>query len=249
MPDTHPGKPVQAELPADLPQEARKRLLELADSLEDLGRKAGAGGGFYCVDEECLRKILERHFPRNFEDRCIASLASLRDTKLVRTLPGTDPSNHDRRVGWSELSAQVTRRMPAPAGMDTGLSANSSEDDLLRAVKHLVPEVPEDFFAPDVLRAHLDRLFQDVPTGDLAKARAFYDPWGCMVNHLGFWGALAAVVIVAVVILALNAALAFTGALFWATFWGAMAAFGLAGAVFSVVIVLVTCLLGFTPPF
>lgn len=238
-------------LPPNLPDREKKNLLELADLMDDLGRSsATARGNDFYVDEKSLRKLLKKTVPREFEERCIATLAALPDSKLLRQTPGQEaPKGELRKVGWKELAAHVAQQVPAARVQDAGLDASPTQEELLRAVKVHIPDLPDDFFEPAVFRAHLDKISRETATEGAIGAERFYDPWGCLVNHLGFWGAVAAVVFVFVVIMALNASLGAVGAAFWTLFWGYMWAYGATGFVFYVIVVIVSCLIGFTPPF
>jgi hypothetical protein len=78
--------------------------------------------------------------------------------------------------------------------------------------------------------------------------------WDCLVSNLGFWGAVGALIFVAAVIASIDAAIVASGGViggeaFWSAYWSALAGFGIAGAVLWVILVIVSCIVGFQPPF
>jgi hypothetical protein len=120
----------------------------------------------------------------------------------------------------------------------------------LDAAQRLVPQLPNDAFDNRPLYDLLVKAFG--PPSASAQHEAFqpalYDPWNCMVGHLGFWGAAAAVTFVALCVACLAWIITSGLPLIWPIIWEALQMFGLPFGVLYVATVIVSCLLGFTPP-
>jgi hypothetical protein len=90
-------------LPAALvTEDARQRFIELADSVDSIGRLDTTTHEPY-VDGADLRRVLAAFLPSDCADRCMETLATMPDTRLIR--PGDEVADRTLDViGWKQLS-------------------------------------------------------------------------------------------------------------------------------------------------
>lgn len=234
------------KLPSQITPQHRDRFAQLADLLDNVGRFDVQSQEMY-IDETGFRQVLRQFLPGS-ENKAITELQSIPGNKLVPT-GGTTSTTTLQVTGWSTLAATIRPERPLPVS-DSTLGPSPSVDDIRLAAQRVVPQLPDNVFDdPKVLRQHLVDAFNPPNVAQEAAQPRFYDPWGCLLNHLGFWGAVAALVFVAACLAALEAVLSAGPLLTWALFWQAFISIAPNYGILYVIIVVVSCLIGFTPPF
>jgi hypothetical protein len=233
------------KLPPQATSQLRNQYAKLCDLLDQVGRRDPKTQEIY-VDEASFRRFLREGLPHS-EDKAIATLQAIPGNKLI-----SSTTTNLEVIDWSTLVATAAQAVqPAPIN-DSMVGPSPSIDDIRKVAQKLVHQLPNDAFENKALYDLLTKAFG--PTTASAQEQAlqaqptFYDPWGCMVNHLGFWGAVAAYTFVAICVACLAWIIASGLPLIWPIIWEALQMFGLPFGVLYVATVIVTCLLGFTPP-
>ncbi len=236
----HPN--VQEDLP-----EVKRRLLKLADLIDDLGR-LDEHSQEVSVDENSLRKLIREASPGS-EDTVVEQLRQLPGSNLTRRGGGL------KKIPWETLTERMAPAAPlaaAPAGASPGPYVPWEE--IREAVQRQFPDLPDDEFEATTLNRRFQAILA-VP-GPAAEGEAEALPgnvWNCMVRHLGFWGACL-VIAVAVAVLAVFAYVAVVlgpvgplnptfWAVFWMLFWD-LAIPGIAiGVIYATVGIIIACVL------
>jgi hypothetical protein len=240
---------------------SQQRFRKLADELDSIGRIEDSTGEVY-IHKERFRELLREFVPSEFAERCLASLAASPDNRfLPETNPGT-AAKWVRPLGWEGLRQHTGRVVPEAARREFyGDDGVPIHDAVLKALQGYWPNLPGDVLEPVNFREQVflrlsaaDDLSESMGSSGTLRISAGGDFWSCLVDHLGFWGAVAAIIFIIVVGMSLDAAIIAAGGViggsaFWDAFWTAFATYGIEGAVFEVIVSIIACLLGFEPPF
>lgn len=237
---------VLPKLPSQATPQLRNHFARLCDLLDAVGRRDLQSQEVY-IDETSFRQVLKEFLPHS-ENKAIAVLKAIPGQKLVSS-GGTSPTTTLEAIDWSTLMASARPDRPTPIP-DPGLGPSPSVVDIRKAAQRFVPQLPDNAFDNQPFYDQLVKAFG--PPATTGQAESFqpslYDPWNCMVGHLGFWGAVAAWVFVAICVAILAWIFASGLPLIWPIIWEGAQMFGLPFGAFYVATVIISCLLGFTPP-
>jgi hypothetical protein len=237
---------VLPKLPSQATPQLRNHFARLCDLLDGVGRRDVHSQEVY-VDETSFRQVLKEFLPHS-EQKAIAVLQAIPGHKLLSSASAV-PTGTLEAIDWTTLVATVDPQCSPPVS-NPALGSSPTVDDIRKAVQRFVPQLPNNAFDNKPLYDLLVKAFGPPNVGAQQEAfqPALYDPWNCMVGHLGFWGAVAAMVFVAICV-AIISWIIFEGLpLIWVIVWEGFQMFSLPFGIFFVAMVIVSCLLGFTPP-
>lgn len=195
--------------PDRLPRKGRLALAKLAKDLDRVGRRDADSQELY-LDEASFRKVLEKHLPSSFVGRLLPMLQDMTGGRdLIRAAPARGKGS---AVLWETVAADKGMRVKQKETFEgLGLEKASTMEDLRKALKPHLPDVPDDVFSDklgDRVRLALDRLASSAEgAGTTVPRAAAGDYWAafgqCFAQHAGMWWRVAATVFVAALIVGL----------------------------------------------
>ncbi len=188
--------------------EVKRRLEHAATLMDDLGLLDERSQDVY-VDENSLRKLLREASPGS-EDGVIERLRRIPGSRLTRDSQGL------KKVPWETVAQRMVSGTVTPS---LAPGPYASFDEIRQAIQQGRPDIPDSAFEPETLRQASEAVLgAPAPTQADAAFGISEAVWNCMVNHGGFWSALA-LVADAFFMIAIAVVLATFDILFVLTFW------------------------------
>lgn len=172
-----------------LPRAGFERIARLAIDMDAMGRLE-PGTGRPCVEPHTLRAALREALPPALADRLVELLAGLEGAAFVRDVhpPATE-------VPWFDLAERVVifDGEPAAAFGELRLPGNPGAADLVAAVYDRFPSMEPELLEPHTLPPRIRALLEGGGFDPAVHATA---------RQLGWWAALATVLLVPAAFLA-----------------------------------------------
>jgi hypothetical protein len=251
QPDSRPFKDILlATLPGKyVTPEGKQQFSDIAQRLDTLGKVHQQTKQIF-IDEQQFRSLIRTHLPAGVEEQCMRTLKAASGNTFVNMASLDQQTQQNLSpLSWQQLAKETRQLMTQPPIDDSQLGSSPTAEKIIQTIKQYAPKAPDSLFEPKAFRDHLlpaAGASATIAENELINEDIVSNIWNCMVSNLGFWGALAATVLVIVVASAIGTALVASGGtlgvLFWAAFWPALAVAGAAGASFYVICVIVMCM-------
>jgi hypothetical protein len=231
-----------------LPKKEQAQVLQACRALDQVGRRDGMGRA--AMDEGRLKAAFKTHEPASFVDgffeefrrRSVANAPADAEVMVSDSDDDDEVMRSGRGVSWIELGAAVSPfdDLPADETMEAfGLTAQSSNEEVLRVIKRRLPDFPDAAFEGEEtarrVRRGMERLGnspsrttsdgEGVPTQ--AAGFSWADFFYCMKDRWLEWLILSvATLIFILMVTGFNWAVALTLAVIYVPFWAVVIAVG-----------------------